>query len=204
MNKQDYEKLRQNLVRHHVYGIENSCTPHPIFMVQKQKIIWGVDSDYGYDKKCIHDNENCESYENLLEYFAGQDQDYDEEFLPDLLDMLSIDLEDDCDVQEYGGLPSCFEVWKKYQEVCDLTSEEEVLQGLELRGSDLTLTYGSSTWEDVTMFLDRDSAEEFLASFGYRHGKMRIYVRSGWENNQYRGLISAMIEGKLVWNEEDS
>ena len=51
------------------------------------------------------------------------------------------------------------------------------------------------------MFFDRDAAEAFCDTFGYRHGEMRVYVKSGWENDQFRDIIAAIIEGKLVWED---
>lgn len=200
MNKQDYEKLRQNLVKHHVDCIGNASTSHPIFMIQKQKVIWGLDSESCYNVSEIYDEKNETSYASLEDFFKEQDEDFDKEVLPELLGLLSIDLEDDYDLQEYGSFSTCFEVWQKYQEEEGLLYEDNIIHYLE----DVHKIYGKLIWEDFTMFLDRDAAEEFLANFRYRHGKMRIYVRSGWESQQYRDLISAMIEGKLVWNEEDS
>ena len=67
---------------------------------------------------------------------------------------------------------------------------------------ELTKCFGKVIWEDVTMFFNRDAAEAFRVKYGYRYGKLRVYVKSGWENDQFRDIIAAMIEGKLVWEEE--
>ena len=199
MNKQDYEKLRQNLIKHHLDCKGNACTSHPMFMVQKKSVVWGLDSDYCYDIEEIHDGCNCVSYKTLLEYFQDQDEDFDEEYLPKLREFLSIDLEDE-DWVEYVDLTSCSALWERYEGNIGLESEEDVIDTL----SDLELTkgYGKVVWEDISMFFDRDAAETFRDKFGYRHGEMRVYVKSGWENDQFRDIIAAMIEGKLVWEGE--
>lgn len=201
MNKQDYEKLRQNLIKHHIDCEGNAFTSHPMFMVQKKSIIWGLDSEYNYDVEEVYDSDNMVSYSNLLDYFQDQDEDFDEDYLPKLLDILNIDISDPEDYEEYGSYEHCSSVWEKYVDTIGLVSEEEVIESLSREGLELTKCYGKVMWEDVTMFFDRDAAEAFCDTFGYRHGEMRVYVKSGWENDQFRDIIAAMIEGKLVWKE---
>ena len=202
MNKQDYEKLRQNLIKHHIKCEGNACTSHPMFMVQKKNIIWGLDSDYSYDVEEVYDSDNCVAYEDLYSYFKDQDDEFDQEYLSKLLDILSIDLEDADDAEEYGDITSCCELWKKYEDEVGLEQDYDVMESLSREGLELTKGYGKVVWEDVTMFFDRDAAEAFRDTFGYRYGKIRVYVKSGWENDQFRDIVAAMIEGKLVWEGE--
>tara|TARA_Y100000588_G_scaffold170332_2_gene184171 strand:+ start:2678 stop:3286 length:609 start_codon:yes stop_codon:yes gene_type:complete len=202
MNKQDYEKLRQNLIKHHIDCEGNACTSHPMFMVQKKSIVWGLDPRYSYDVEEVYDSDNMVSYSNLLDYFQDQDEDFDEEYLPKLLDILNIDLSDHEDYEEYGSYEHCSSVWEKYVDTVGLVSEEEVIERLSQYDLDLIRCYGKVVWEDVTMFFDRDAAEAFCDTFDYRHGKMRVDVKSGWDNDQFRDIIAAMIEGKLVWEGE--
>tara|TARA_B100001105_G_scaffold249052_1_gene235510 strand:+ start:1830 stop:2447 length:618 start_codon:yes stop_codon:yes gene_type:complete len=201
MNKQDYEKLRQNLIKHHIDCKGNACTSHPMFMVQKKRIIWGLDIDHGWDVEEVYDQDNCVSYEDLRSYFKDQDGEFDEEYLPELLDILTIDLEEPDDAEEYGGITSCYELWKKYEDEVGLEQDYDVMESLSREGLEITKGYGKVIWEDVSMFFDREAAETFRDRFGYRHGEMRVYVKSGWENDQFRDIISAMIDGKLVWEE---
>ena len=168
-------------------------------MVQKKSIVWGLDPRYSYDVEEVYDQDDLIFYEDLLEYFRDQDDDFDEEYLSKLLDILDIDISDPEDYEEYGSYEHCSSVWEKYVDTIGLASEEEVIESLSREGLGLTKCYGKVVWEDVTMFFDRDSAEAFYDTFGYRHGEMRVYVKSGWENDQFRDIIAAMIEGKLVW-----
>ncbi|AUR86303.1 hypothetical protein NVP1084O_096 [Vibrio phage 1.084.O._10N.261.49.F5] len=203
MNKQQYEQLVERLHDHHIKGEGNACTSHPIFSVQKRQVVWGLDSDYEYDVTSLYDYDNSESYGSLLEFFESQDEDFDEEHLPKLLDILCIDLDDEDDAEEYGNYDCCSSVWQKYEDEVGLETEDDVVKDLSRHGLELTKSYGKTYWEDVTYFLTREPAEEFRDTFGYRHGKMRVYVKSGWESDQYRDIISAMIEGKLVWKGEE-
>ena len=134
MNKQDYEKLRQNLIKHHIKCEGNACTSHPMFMVQKKSIIWGLDSEYSYDVEEVYDQENCVAYEDLYSYFKDQDDEFDEEYLPKLLDILAIDLEDSEDAEEYGDITSCFELWKKYEDEVGLEQDYDVMASLSREG----------------------------------------------------------------------
>ena len=202
MNKKDYEKLRQNLINHHIKCEGNAYTSHPMFMVQKKSIVWGLDPRYSYDVEEVYDSDNCVAYEDLYSYFKDQDDEFDQEYLPRLLDILAIDLEDPADAEEYGDITSCCELWKKYEGEISIDEDYDVMESLSREGLELTKGYGKVVWEDVSMFFDRDAAEAFCDTFDYRYGKMRVYVKSGWENGQFRDIVAAMIEGKLIWEGE--
>jgi uncharacterized short protein YbdD (DUF466 family) len=204
VNKQDFELLVGRLHDHHIKCEGNSCTSHPIFSVQKCNTVWGIDPDYNYDVENMYDSNEGKSYSTLLEYFQDmEDEDFDGKYVKILFDILSIDIEDEDDYQEFGHLETCWEVWKKYEEDYALELEEDIINNLTTyHGLELYKCYGKVYWEDVTYFLTREAAEEFRDTFGYRHGEMRVYVKSGWESDQYKGLIRALLDGNLVWKEE--
>lgn len=178
MNKQDFEKLQSDLHKHHVLCEGNACTSHPIFMVQKLSTVWGIDPEYSYDVTEIYDNDNAESYSSIVDFLVSQDEDFDEAHLTDLCDFVS---------EDYESGMTCKSVVESELEGSSWKSENDFVEFFKDRGVEITQCYGRYQWEDVTMFFTRGKAEEFCDTFGYRHGKLRVYVKSGWESDLKTG-----------------
>lgn len=152
-----------------------------------------MDSDYDYDVSELYDSDNEESYTGLLGFLKNQDQEFEDTFLSGLCDYLTEELID---------WDNCHGLVENELESHSWHTESDIVGYFQEQGLEIYLCFGKVIWEDVTMFFDRDHAQEFVDTFGYRHGKLRVYVKSGWESDQYREIIAAMIEGKLVWEGE--
>lgn len=192
MNKQDFEKLKSDLHKHHILCEGNACTSHPIFMVQKLNIIWGVHPEYGYDVTEIWDHKDCQSYKGIVDFLDHQDEDFDIEHLQDLCDFVS---------EDYESGMTCKSIVEDEIDNVGRYSEDNFVEFFQENGVEITQGYGRHRWEDVTMFFTREKAEEFCNEFKYRHGKLRVYVKSGWESEEYKNLIKAILDGNLVWKE---
>ena len=192
MDKQSFEKLKSDLHKHHILCEGNACTSYPIFMVQKRDTVWGIDPEYSYDSTEVYDGCNMESYSGIVDFLDTQDEDFDNEHLQDLCDFVS---------EEYRSGMTCKSVVEKELEDSLWKTETDFVEFFQECGVEINLCYGSHQWEDVTMFFTREKAEEFCNEFKYRHGKLRVYVKSGWESEEYKSLIKAVLDGDLVWKE---
>jgi len=61
--------------------------------------------------------------------------------------------------------------------------------------SDYDKVYYKEDWEFVTLFFTEKSAREYVATKGYRHGELRLYVDSAYNNWELTAVIN-MLEGK--------
>lgn len=61
--------------------------------------------------------------------------------------------------------------------------------------SDYEKVYYKEDWEFVTLFFTEKSAREYVATKGYRHGELRLYVDSAYNNSELRAVIG-VLEGK--------
>jgi len=55
--------------------------------------------------------------------------------------------------------------------------------------------YYKEEWEFVTLFFTEKSAREYVATKGYRHGELRLWVDSAYNNWELKAVIE-MLEGK--------
>lgn len=92
------------------------------------------------------------------------------------------------------------ELIAKLNEVDDnWESEEEFDKTAKKNGeyefSDYEKVYYREDWEFVTLFFTEKSAREYVATKGYRHGELRLYVDSAYNNWELKAIIG-MLEGK--------
>ena len=72
-------------------------------------------------------------------------------------------------------------------------NEDKFCGDEELRG--YSKVYYRDDWEFVTLFFTEKSAREYVATKGYRHGELRLYVDSAHNNWELKAVIG-MLEGK--------
>lgn len=192
MNKQEFENLKSDLHKHHILCEGNACTSHPIFMVQKRNTIWGIDPEFDYDVSEIWYDEACQGYNGIVDFLDSQDEDFDGKHIQALCDFVSEDYESGMTCRDIVEEELDNDIWKTEKDFVEFFQEE---------GVEINISYGRHQWEDITLFFTREKAEEFCNEFKYRHGKLRVYVKSGWESDEYKSLIESILDGDLVWKE---
>tara|TARA_B100001105_G_scaffold136402_1_gene109292 strand:- start:5643 stop:6221 length:579 start_codon:yes stop_codon:yes gene_type:complete len=192
MNKELFEQLKQELIKHHIDCEGNACTSHPVFCVQTKKVIWGIDSEYDYDVTSLYDNCNSESYDSLLDYLKAQDDDFDKEYLERVCDYLG---------EESAVWESCYEVVANELENHSWHTESDITEFLNDLGLEVHSCYGKTVYEDVDFLLTRTAAEEYIENWSYKLNSPRIYVKSMWQNDYMRSFIKSIMEGEIVWKE---
>ncbi len=179
-SKEEFEHLKNELIKHHRKFIDNDGTADPVFVVKTRQIEWGYEEEHSEIHALYHD---CETYESVEDFLYG----YDPEEIDDMCkgterssdDLLEMDIKDFSDFLEY--------------EVVDEDLSQEVY-----------ITHGNYKWVTHNMFLTRESAEEYVKQ---RCGEVdnpnvNIWVESWWRNYEMKNLLKAIMDGKLVWNEE--
>ena len=179
-NKEEFEHLKNELIKHHRKSIGNDCTADPVFVVKYKQIEWGYEEEHSeitniyYDCECYSSTKDfLEIYEDqeLIEIFEGV-----EYFSPDKLCNMSM---------------SAF---------IDYVEENEIDYLNEAY-----LVHGNPVWKTHNMFLTRESAEEYVEARygGMDNPNVNIWVESWYRNYEMKSLLKAIMDGNLVWNEED-
>ncbi|BDA93777.1 hypothetical protein E5AUHO_13660 [Citrobacter freundii] len=153
---------------HRGEGVSRHITSDPIFMVQKQATIYGMNTDY------------CDGRFVALEdsvWFSPQ------EYWDDLDDDEQADLNAEC--EETYDTP-----------FTDLNEDTQwsVLEDLENH----TVSGFKKEWQHVNAHLTREAAEAFIRRKQHDYPPLRVYVESmyfGWE---YQEIIKALCDGRLV------
>lgn len=169
INAENFKDFVERL-RHHTrgQGVEKHATSNALFVVQSEKHITGLDSDYT-DNKCIYDHEECEVYYSLESFIENLDE-----------ESLSHYELDDYETP-FLEMPES-EQWDCLEQV----------DALSITGFDVT-------WEYVNCHFTREAAERFIERKKHDHGKMRIYVDSQYWAWEFKTIVDAMIDGKLVY-----
>lgn len=177
MNKQDFEKLKVDLTGHHRKSIGNLYTCNPIFLVRVNKIDWGYEEEYA-EHHAIHFDE---SY-----WYSG------DEFWKDH------DLDDPEELEYF--LQDCHGSKDVFKTKCKTWSALDLGHWLEcsFKCHEYCMYHGNDRWEIINWFLTREEAEAFVKSKG-GDPEINIYVDSLYRSNQFKGLLDAIIDGKLTW-----
>lgn len=179
-NKQDFLHLKHELIKHHRKGIDNDCTADPVFVVKTKQVEWGYEEEYSEVHALCYDCETYESVEDFLEDYEDEELtemfEGVEYFSPDNLRNMSMDRFIDY-VEEYN-----IEYF-----------------------SEVYMIHGNYKWVTHNMFLTRESAEEYVERRcgGLDNPNVNIWVESWWRNYEMKNLLKAIMDGKLVWNEEE-
>ncbi|MDV7070451.1 gluconate 2-dehydrogenase subunit 3 family protein [Citrobacter werkmanii] len=159
----------ERLKYHHCgEGVSRHITADPIFMVQKESTIYGMDTDY-CDGRFV-------AFEDSV-WFSPQ------EYWDDLDDDEQADLNAEC--EETYDTP-----------FTDLSEDTQwsVLEDLENH----TVSGFKKEWQHVNAHFTREAAEAFIRRKQHDYPPLRVYVESmyfGWE---YREIIKALCDGRLV------
>lgn len=154
----------------------NACTASPIFHVQEEKKVYGLNSEYS-DKSCWIDGEEGTEFDTALDYFNELDAE-DKHALNALA------------VEDHSELFTDL----------DEGNQEEVLKDFS-KSNDLHLykTNFKVEWFDVGVFLTRQEAEWFINRKQHDYGKLRVYVKSLYWAPQHKRLIQAILNGEIKY-----
>lgn len=153
---------------HRGEGVSRHCTADPIFMVQQQATIYGLDDEYS-EAKIVH-FDDCE-WSSPQEYWDDLDAEGQE------------DLNNFC----RGACDTDFTE-------LDEEAQWEVLADLDGH----TVCGIKKVWHYVNAHFTREAAEAFIRRKQHDYPPLRVYVESmcyGWE---YQEIIAALCDGRLV------
>jgi hypothetical protein len=155
-------------------GVNDHCTADAIFIVQRKRIVSGIDLDYA-PQKLVY----CED----RQWFSPQ------AYWDDLTRAEKIKLNKSC-VDEFG---SKFLKTTEYE-------QWEILADIE----DHTVTGWDESWEYVSAHFTKEAAEAFIArkKHDYSDG-IRIYVEAQTYSWEFNVIKNALIDGKLVLAGDD-
>lgn len=179
MNKEEFEKLRDNLYNHHFNYIDNFCTAAPIYLVQKKVIDWGYEEEYAEHHQLY--NSCCESSYKSVQEFVD---DYDDEEWEYLFE--------NTDYANKEDFLLCHN---------DLWEVEDTMEQVDPHGGWQYL-HGNSRWETVEIFLTKDSADKYIDTRGIRGDNCRLYVDSLYKSYEFKELLENIANGNIVWNSE--
>ncbi|WP_410681034.1 hypothetical protein [Citrobacter braakii] len=153
---------------HRGEGVNRHATADPIFMVQKQATVYGLAEEY-CESKIVH----CDDaeWDSPKEYWDDADED---------------------ERNELNGLAQ--EMWERYFLECEEDEQWLLLADLDNH----TVCGTKKEWQHVNAHLTREAAEAFIRRKQHDYPPLRVYVESmyfGWE---YREIINALCDGRLV------
>lgn len=154
----------------------NVGTASPIFHVQEEKKVYGLNSEYS-DKSCWIDGEDGTEFDTALDYFNELDAE-------DKHALNALAVEDQSEL--FTDL--------------DQGDQEEVLKGFS-KSNDLHLykTNFKVEWFDIGVFLTRQEADWFIKRKQHDYGKLRVYVKSLYWALQHKRLIQAILNGEIKY-----
>lgn len=154
----------------------NAGTASPIFHVQEEKKVYGLNSEYS-DKECWIDGEEGTEFESSQHYFDELDAE-DKHALNGLA------------IEEHSELFSDL----------DKRDQDDVLKSFS-EDNDLHLykTCFKTEWFEVGVFLTRQEADGFIKRKQHDYGKLRVYVKSLYWAPQHKRLIQAILDGEIKY-----
>ena len=151
-------------------------TSHAIFLVERRKLVSGIDKDYTDD---------------WLVYFnSGEDKCFSPQ-----------EYWKQCDRHEKTTLNKAMQKW----EGCQFMKADEVDQWYVLGElEDHTVTGYCWEWEYVNAHFTHAAAEAFIArkKHDYRDG-LRVYVDSQYYNWEFEAIKAAILSGELVYQPKE-
>ncbi|MBB3320957.1 hypothetical protein [Atlantibacter sp. RC6] len=169
LTPQTFDDFISRLKYHHLGdGVNWHHTADPIFMVQQQSKIYGLDDEY-CESKIVH-FDGCE-WDSPQAYWEDADEDERSELNSQAQSLCEHDFLD-----------------------CEEDEQWQVLADLD----DHTVCGIKKEWRHVNAHLTREAAEAFIRRKQHDYPPLRVYVESmcyGWE---YQEIIAALCDGRLV------
>lgn len=152
----------------------NAGTDSPIFHVQEQKKVYGINAEYS-DKSCWIDGEEGAEFGSAQDYFNQLDAE-DKHALNGL------------SIKDQGEL---------FSDLKDRDQEEVLKQFSEKNDLHLYKSNYKTEWFDVGVFLTHQEADWFIKRKQHDYGKLRVYVKSLYWAPQHKKLIQAILNGEI-------
>ncbi|MDM3398173.1 hypothetical protein OGV35_10465 [Citrobacter sp. Cb016] len=153
---------------HRGEGVSRHITADPIFMVQKQETIYGLDTDYS-DGRFVAIEDSV--------WFSPQ------EYWDDLDDEEQADINAECE-----------EIYDTTFTELSEDTQWSVLEDLENH----TVSGFKKEWQYVNAHLTREAAEAFIRRKQHDYPPLRVYVESMYFWWEYQEIIKALCDGRLV------
>lgn len=178
-SKQDFLHLKHELIKHHRKCIDNDCTADPVFVVKTKQVEWGFEEEYAEVHALYYD---CDFYYSVEEFL----EDYEDEELTEMFEGV-----------EY------FSIYK-LRNMCMTKFVDYVEEHNIEYFSEVYIAHGNYKWVTHNMFLTRESAEDYVNQRcgGLDNTDVNIWVESWYRNYEMKNLLKAIMDGKLIWNEE--
>lgn len=180
MDKQGFEKLKDNLINHHINCIGNDGTYAPIYLARVEETVWGFQEDYAQEHTLGYcDWEGC-GYNTVQEFVDS----YDEE--------------------DWGYVFGLSDYPNKEFFLEDHTSLEDVASTMRYLqpNNGWEVYHGNKQWKTVNWFLTRGAAENFVIGKGGNPDE-NVWVDSLYRSSEFRGLLEAIAKGDLVWKGDE-
>jgi hypothetical protein len=177
VNKEQYEDLQKRLHDQHFKSINNECTASPIYHARHKRISWGYEEEYSEVHAIYHDCEYYYSAEDFIDSWNLKDEEELEYFL---------------DQTESVAAQNHFK--EKY-----LTWElHEIWEWIDyhIKGHEYAWVHGNYEYETVNTFITHEAAEAYVKAKGGQ-----IWIDSLYRSGEFRNLLEAIANGKLVWGE---
>jgi len=159
---------------HRGEGVNRHYTADPIFLVQEEKRVWGMDTEYAEGTAYVEqDSGDYHEYEALQDYIKELDEDQ--------VAALHHDAEHVCD------------------ERLDALDDDDLLYLLNHKGYSISLAGYVDRWEYVSAHFTMQAAEDYIRHNKYRHGKLRVYVDSQYRCYEFNTIIKAILDGEIVY-----
>ena len=180
MDKQSFEKLKSNLIDHHINFIGNDSTYAPIYLARVEETIWGFQEEYAQEHTLGCCDWEGDGYDTVQEFV----EDYDEEEW-DYVFGLSDYTTKEVFLQHHTSL----------QDIADTMQQLQPYNGWEVY-------HGNKQWKTINWFLTREAAENFVIAKG-GDPKKNVWVDSLYRSGGFRGLLEAIAKGDLVWKGDE-
>lgn len=153
-------------------GVSNHCTADAIFIIERKRLITGIDLDYAPEKVICLDDHQWFSPKEYWDY---------------------------CDRAQKAVLNKAAQAWCETKFLhADEDDQWYVLGELE----DHTLTGYSEEWEYVNSHFTREGAEAFIKRKKHDYPKgLRIYVDANIYCWEFNAIKEALMDGRLVLKE---
>lgn len=156
-------------------GVNDHCTADAIFIVQRKRIMTGIDLDYAEQKLVACDDVHWLSPE---EYWADADE--------ELRQQLNAKARLLCESKSFLEAKP----WVQW----------DVLGELE----DHTVTGYAEEWEYVNSHFTKEAAENFILRKGHRYRDgVRIYVEAQIYCHEFNAIKEALMDGRLALVEKE-
>ncbi|WP_151827468.1 ead/Ea22-like family protein [Acinetobacter oleivorans] len=154
---------------------DNAGTDSPIFVVQANNIVWGLDPTHDSVEITnivdVNQDSKFKSVEEFFESLKATDK-HD-------LNGLAIDEEDELFLDVKAS------------------TQFNILTDWNWNGHNVHICHGKYFWEDINCHLTRSAAEAFIKRKSHDYGELRVYVKSLYWCEEFKNLLNAIISGEV-------